>query len=236
MAALANTAEGGSNGTTVTTANSGAGSGDAWSAITGTGGTVIFDTTHPAHGSLGYKIVNAASTAKYVQWTITADTAPHVRFYYYLAANPPSGAATNLFRFMNSTTNVLIMRVSSTGVIDFTDVSGSSVAASGAGAWPLNENVRVEIDLVCNATTGSFTARFYHQDGTTPFLTLTASNLNTSTQVDGLRFGVINAAGSATTMWFDTVAYDSVAQPGAFVKSSLVLDDRRQRRNVLLRR
>ena len=52
---VANTAEGGTAGTTVTASNSGGGSGDAFNEVArGTGATLTFATAAAAHGTLGY--------------------------------------------------------------------------------------------------------------------------------------------------------------------------------------
>src|SRR5436190_21171956 len=66
---LSNSAEGGTNGTAVTTGNSGGGSGDAFNTSTGVNGTRVFDNTQSAHGSLSYKLINAVNTTNILAWT-----------------------------------------------------------------------------------------------------------------------------------------------------------------------
>jgi hypothetical protein len=53
---LANSASGGTAAAAVTTANSGGASGDPFEVVNTGTGTLVYDATHPAHGTgLGYK-------------------------------------------------------------------------------------------------------------------------------------------------------------------------------------
>lgn len=63
MTSQYNTAEGGADGVTPTTADTG--SGDSLGVVTpGTVSTVKYSITHPAHGTLGYKLANNTATAE----------------------------------------------------------------------------------------------------------------------------------------------------------------------------
>ena len=74
MPTISNTFESGlSNGTSVTTGNSGAvAAGTPFDAVgTGAGTSIVYSTTHPAHGSLGALITIGVSAAQpaYVEWS-----------------------------------------------------------------------------------------------------------------------------------------------------------------------
>jgi len=84
--ALSNSAEGGTDTTAVTTANSGGTSGNAWDTVTG---APTFSATHAAHGTLCYSF--PAATATNVQWSaasIGMMATLYARLYVYPTANP----------------------------------------------------------------------------------------------------------------------------------------------------
>jgi hypothetical protein len=73
---LTNNFEGGSNGSTITTGNSGGASGNAWDTITiGTSAVDVYDNSQAAHGSLSCKLSTAAtSVSVYNAWTTSMGT------------------------------------------------------------------------------------------------------------------------------------------------------------------
>jgi len=80
-----NSAAGGTNGTAVTTGNSGSASGNAWNGVTG---TVTFDNGEilaTGSSTLAYKLVGSASTA-YVDWTVPNTAVPAVNGITTIAA------------------------------------------------------------------------------------------------------------------------------------------------------
>jgi hypothetical protein len=69
---LANSASGGTAAAAVTTANSGGASGDPFEVVNTGTGTLVFDATHPAHGTgLGYKATQGTGQ---LQWRNNADS------------------------------------------------------------------------------------------------------------------------------------------------------------------
>src|SRR5712672_1763560 len=91
---LANNAEGGSNGTTVSNANSGGTSGNAWDLISVvTGGVCQFSNTSPAHGSLCYAFSTGATAgSSLIGWTTSVGTTTTLygRAYYKITGTSPN--------------------------------------------------------------------------------------------------------------------------------------------------
>jgi hypothetical protein len=84
---LRNTFEGGTDGTTITQANSGGASGDAWSTapIIGTGVTLTYSSLQAAHGALSMRIVQPATPASTrVEWDALGALTGNVYFREYL--------------------------------------------------------------------------------------------------------------------------------------------------------
>ena len=88
-----NTAEGGTYGTSVTAANSGGGSGNAFGVVNkGAGAALVYSTTADAHGVLGYSLTGSSGTATDVGWTGFNTTSMATRFYYNPGPTLPSTA------------------------------------------------------------------------------------------------------------------------------------------------
>jgi len=75
MTTLVNSFEGGTNGVTVSAANSGGGSGNAFDSVTiGTGASIIYDTTQ-TQGALAAKVATGASVSTvFATWSTAMGT------------------------------------------------------------------------------------------------------------------------------------------------------------------
>lgn len=96
-----NTFEGGTNGTTITTGNSGGTSGHAFDAVTITNGSLTFSSTQSAHGSLAAAMSTTVSTGQVANFswnTIPLTTTMYGRVYVYLTASPITTDANIQFR------------------------------------------------------------------------------------------------------------------------------------------
>jgi len=96
MALLANTFEGQADGTTITTGNSGGGSGDAFDSVNASG-TREFDDGIVLRGSRALLLGSASGTTPFVLWNNSSWTAAatvYSRVYFRVSAIPTSGAAT----------------------------------------------------------------------------------------------------------------------------------------------
>src|SRR6266705_2237331 len=140
---LFNTAEGGTNGTTVTAANSGDLSGKAFDLVTisDATATLIFDNTHVAHGSLAYKYqLGSVAAESYSQWlaAFSATNATRALFGFncYWTANP--GATIYLLKCASASGVASWgIRIDTTGKLTITNAAGATVVTM-ATAVPLN--------------------------------------------------------------------------------------------------
>ena len=211
MTLFKNGAEGQTNGTAVTTGNSGA-SGDAFGVLSG---TVTYDNAHAAHGSLGFKLSPASGSNASVVFgsgvSGLTGTSYSSRFYIYLTAFPPG--STEIWR-SNAASASLLSRVS-------INASGQFVTAYNNGAtttlWtsvstiPVNTWVRVETYTVLGSG-GQFQAAFYNGDSTTAIdsgggtgLTINAGPLQT------VSFGKYGTDAHANAFWLDELAVNNSA-------------------------
>jgi hypothetical protein len=152
-----NSAAGGTSTVAVTTGNSGAASGNAWSAING---TVTFDNSETlAAGSspLAYKLAGSASTA-YLRWSVpnTVFPAPvqYSRVYFYLSG---TGFSCDLL-----TGPGLNYRVTySSGSTLYVDAGGSAVY----GITTLAATTWYRLETAINQAQGTIIARLYNASG-----------------------------------------------------------------------
>lgn len=163
-----NTFEGGTNGTTITTGNSGGTSGHAFDLATVTNGTLVFSNTQAAHGTLSANM--STTVAGGVAWVGWNSFAPTTTFYgrcnIYLTALP--NVTDAVFQHKGSSS-------SSAGNIQI-NTSGQLVGQtpSFANAFtftsviPLNTWIRVEWFLSAGiAGTGSLTVNYYNSKDST---------------------------------------------------------------------
>lgn len=223
MAQLSNTFEGGSNGTTITTGNSGGVSGDAFNLINidapGSGGAITFDNTHVHSGSLAAKFLTpSVSGFEYVEWDPAAATNFFGRFYIYPAQSfiggdwifdGGSGGADKAVIAMDGSDRVTIVDASIT-------VKATSTSSMTINAWN-----RIEFHVVCSTTVGTMEVKMFwgaNCDGTTPDETLNASSLNTGASINQHLFGMIDTGGhNNASAWFDDVVMNASAYPGPAV-------------------
>lgn len=209
MAIKTNSLEGGTNGTTVTSGNSGGSSGDAFTTITG---TVTFDNTHPKRGSLGIKFVASASIASADWRTIGNVSTLWFRRYVYITANP--AATTRLVTIQNSSGTLCgAISILTSGKLALLN-SGGSVQLSSANAVPLNSQFRIEGFLTGSATAGQIELKiFLTPDSVTPDDTQTTGTAVTTTGlVDRIVWGSQNA--QTFTEYMDDPAYSTTGYLG----------------------
>jgi hypothetical protein len=158
-----NTQEGGTNTTTVSTANSGGASGNAFNTISG---TPVFDNTAgQVEGTMGMKFaVGGTLAALYVGWDsttlTTAPTTVYGRCYYWSSIHP--GSSLRLIEFMNGATVLGYLGISNTvSKITWYNSANTAATATGSG-FTLSTFYRIEFTFtVATTTTGSASAAFY---------------------------------------------------------------------------
>jgi hypothetical protein len=207
-----NTAEGGTQGTSVTAANSGGGSGNPFSVVSkGAGAALVYSTAADAHGVLGYSMTGSSGTATDVGWTGYNATSMAVRFYYNPGPTLPS-TVLRLADVRNASGTAARIMLTATNQISIQNTAGSAVTTF---AHPLVANTwyRIEMAISVSSTVATINAAYYPLDSTTPVdpaFSTTSGNTGTAnlTQV------LIGSAANAT--WTGTSSFDDQAvQPSS---------------------
>lgn len=196
---LTNGFESGTNGTTITTANSsysaigGTAMGNAFDVTDSTSDTLVFDNTHAAHGTYSCKLATGATAENvYVGWTTSISmTGSQIwyRLYLYFTANP--GTAFRILLINSSGGTNIAVVVNTGGTLRVNNSAGSQISVTTASI-PLNQWFRVEGYCICSATVGQSQLILYDTaDSTTPTETdTTAATQNTGAgPVTGAYFG-----------------------------------------------
>jgi hypothetical protein len=213
----ANNFEGGVNGNTITTADTG--SGTKWDTISTGSGTLTWDNTHPAHGSLGGKATTSTSVACYAAWTSTGlgGTQPTLfwRISAYLNATPVAGI--NPVRGLASSAQKFRLGFETDGKLHLRDNANTSLFTSTT-TLPLNAQFRVE-GSVTAGTAGAYDVRLYTSlESTTATETKTGTGNFLAGNFDELRFFITAAAASVTGFWLDDCAYSPTAFVGPVIQ------------------
>lgn len=234
---LSNTGEGGSNTTTVSTANSGGTSGNAYDGVTiGAGATVTFSTTQAAHGTLGYAVgIGATFATSYMAWTTTSfgtiSTTIYFRFYLYL----PAAAATAAYPFQFVTTNTRGpgLRVNTSRALQWANGT-TAVGTASTNLIPTGQWVRIEGQILPSTTVMAGSAKIYSPlDSTTdPGAAGTASCsavAGNMASVNGVRIGWQSDGPVSATTYFDDINVNTTGLPGPAVSAAVF-----PQRNVML--
>jgi hypothetical protein len=218
-----NTAEGGSNGTTVLTSNSGGASGVAFDSVTAppVDAVLAFDNTHAAHGTLAYKFqIGATSTQLFLQWlasfSATNLSYAKISFNSYWTANP-AASAYQLHVASAAAAQVCGVRINTSGQLIIVSQAGTTIGTM-TSAIPLNAWFRVEADVALDSTGTNVqvtVARYDNIDAGVATDSVVATG-TTAVPFSRIRFGW---GGSATTnsgpWWMDDlqVYIPSAANP-----------------------
>lgn len=222
MGTLLNTAKGGSNGTTVTTANSGGNSGASIDTvnIAGTTPTLTFSTAQVPRGAgTSYALGAAGSCSSYLMWrnsggtqnslTFPGTTMWAVGYFYFVSSIPTIGRMMQL-------TNASIQLQGGVGVnasdkLTVVNSAGTAVNTSSTtlpiGAW-----FRVEMQVFSSSTVGWMVVRIYTSpDSVTPTETITtATNLNTrGGNIAAVVYGYPTTTSTSTTLYLDGLGVSS---------------------------
>lgn len=200
-----NTAEGGTNGTTVTLGNSGGASGTALAAVTPGTGTITFDSTVAHTGSYSYNLTAGTGSNCFIGYGMSSATVMTSRVYIYFTGWPTT--STQLIRFFANTGGLMgnIFCQGSTGKFGVQDNTGTINQTTTLGI--LNTWLRFELTVAAGATTtsGYIRANIYIGDSTSQLLysyVNTACNTTTST-ASVYSVGKISNSGNWATMYVD---------------------------------
>lgn len=210
---IKNSAEGGTNGTNVTTGNSGGVSGRGWDAVSAAGSSLIqYSSAFAAHGSMSIKIGTNGTDLEYIQWTPTNQTAGALRFYVYFPSMPTAG--NSIMKLMNAgATNTLLQLIVTNTKVQLQDLSGSMKFDSVNVLPPTGQWLRVELKATTpSTTTGTLSMDWFVGDSTTPITGLSTGAL-TGLNLGGSGIGQVFigrtfAAGSFASFYVDDVAYN----------------------------
>jgi len=224
---LANNAEGGTNGTTVTTGNSGGTSGNAWDTVSIGGTTTLtYSTANPAHGSgLGYQFTQPATLAACnLQWstsmgTLSTGQTLAGRLYYF----PPVAIPASSIRLITITAAGAVCSVfhaSGTGKLEIHDSAGSLTGSASSVGLSASTMYRIEFlftGIGTSTTSGAGTVRLFLGDGTTAQgtdATSSSSNFGTVAPTT-IKFGFGTANGTASQSYYlDGIQVNDSGLPG----------------------
>ena len=214
---LTNSFEGGTNGVTITSGNSGGASGNAFNLVGATGVTNTYSNANAAHGSLSGEL--STTTAAVAYWRWNAPSFPSVsqawfRFYAYFTANP-----ANQHRVWNATgsASVASVFVSISGKLQVTYGGSGTPFVTFTTSIPLNQWFRVEGFVVANASAGQVSASLYSaMDSVIPTETHTsAANLNTASgNPSTYSFGCSSSVASVGPFWMDDLGLSDTGPLG----------------------
>src|SRR6266568_2354908 len=201
-----NTAEGGTNGTTVLTSNSGGASGDAFDSVTAppVDAVLAFDNTHAA---LAYKFqIGATSTQLFLQWlaafSATNLSYAKIAFNSYWTANP-AASAYQLHVASAAAAQVCGVRINTSGQLIIVSQAGTTIGTM-TSAIPLNAWFRVEVDVALDSTNTNVqvtVARYDNIDSGGATDTVTATG-TTAVPFSRIRFGWGGTATTSSGPWW----------------------------------
>lgn len=211
MTLYRNTLEGGANGTTITTGNSGGASGSAFSVVSRTGAAVLqYSSDHPSHGALGVKFSAAAGETAMVALGPLNSKQVAVQLDGLVLSSLPTGADITLIQFRGANNVQAAVQLKMNGKLEVFDDAGvliPGMQTTGALVADLREyliDARVEVGT--GTTDGKFVLAYGPRGGpVTQTLTATTANLAT-TVVDEIRVLKPNSAGAITGAYADNPA------------------------------
>jgi hypothetical protein len=205
--ARSNTAEGGTSGTSVTTANSGGASGNAFSVLSiGSGATLVFSPAAAAHGTLGYAVHGSSGTATLIGWNGFSATSMAIRFYYNPGPSLPN-SVIRLADIRNSTATAARVELSASNQLFIQNTAGTTLTtfphALQANTW-----YRIELTISISSSAATINAAYYPADSTTPvdpaYSTVTG---NTGTAA----ITQVSIGSAATATWTGASYFDNLA-------------------------
>jgi hypothetical protein len=212
-----------SDGTTITAANSGGGTGNtAFSSVSGPAGgqTMAYDSTHAHSGTQSGKFdLAGVTTAEYVQYSPGTQTDNWVRVYLYRTAN--NATSNFIIRAVTTSTLVAQVRINNNGKVVVTDKANANLTTS-TNAITLNAWNRFEFHVIANGA-GASTMRceMYlgaNCDGTTADEVISSTTSDCGANFNGWRFGQA-LTGDPGAFWLDDVGYSTTGALGPAVVS-----------------
>jgi hypothetical protein len=213
---LTNSFESGTDGTAVSTANSGGLGSTAFDSVTASGGgSCAYSASQAAQGSLSAVVATSAvAGSAYVEWTstsigtISAGTALYGRLYINLSSLPPG--TDSIIRFQNGGSFAGSIQLTSAGNLRI-QAQDFSVPVTFTSVLPTNQWTRIEFAVTPNAAgSASMAVRYF---ATAQSTTATEAHTDTAKQYGGgspiaindVRFGWTGSDTSFPSMYMDSV-------------------------------
>jgi hypothetical protein len=230
MTDVTNTFEGGTAGSTITTANSGGGSGTAFNFIqTVSGGASVYTSSSPYRGTLAGSFSSGGTTAgtayaEYSTAVASSSSAPVYGRLRFMMPSLPADATGIRVAVITDSVGAFVaeLRVINTGAVSIRGSGGSALATFSAtyaaGTW---WDVGLAI-LVFSTTVGQIQGRKYAADGTVAQTITSSANQNTlaSGGTNKFQTGMIRSIVSATVV-IDDVAWSLTGYPATAVAPSV---------------
>ncbi len=214
MPSIQNTAEGLTNGTTVTTANSGGVSGTAASTVSiATGGTLTASNARPAHGAMGYAFGYPALGGAHRLMFPFAEANRGVWSVYFETSSVVTDF-DDVIGVRHSAGNLGILSIGSDGKLIMANAAGAGQSASRAtDALAANTRYRVEMEVNSGTTTtnGTLGYRYFLGDSTTPIFSWTSAVMDAGTaNISHVFAGRSTSRSTARTVYYDTLRAESL--------------------------
>lgn len=165
---LANNADGGVNGATVSTADTG--SGDAWNSVVIAAGTGLLYSPATPRGPLSIGIPQPASgLPTYTLWTGLGSLTGSVYFRMYCYFHALPSANTWVFRAESAAAaRSANIRVQTNGFVQASNAAGTAIVASlGTVAIAVGRWIRIEVRVLSSTTVGEVEWRLYNEADST---------------------------------------------------------------------
>jgi len=211
MALKRQTFDNGTQGATISTANTGT-SGDALSSVVQAGtGAGVFDTVAGLRGTAGAHVTGVLNDTFTMVLSNTSDVSGSAQVYVRILAYPSTGGA--FFRLRSSAGNVAIFTMSATGVVSIQNSAGTTLKNFNSNTpLALNTIYRLQLQATPNAsTTAGFIAGQLYSDSDVLIDSYSASNVNAGTtlNVQTAQAGKVVVGSVGFDMQFDELALDT---------------------------
>lgn len=211
MALKRQTFNNGTQGTTITAANS-AGSGDSLSQIVQAGtGAGIYDSSSSLRGAMGAHVTGVLNDTFTMVLSNTSDTSGTAQVYFRIVSYP--SVAGTFFRIRSSAGTVCQFALGTTGVLILQNSAGATLKNfDSSTSLSLNTIYRLQLQGTPNAsTTAGFIAGQLYADSDTLIDSYTASNVNAGTtlNVQTVQVGKVVTGSNGFDMRFDELAFNT---------------------------
>lgn len=214
MARKNNTFEGSSNGTTITTGNSDAGSGDAFNVVTiNSPGTVTYDSSTASDGAYSAHVTGDTASTVFVSWNGYADSAGAMRFTFKLNSIPSGTVFIGRIMANADASRSAQVAVNSSAQLLVADAAGTTKATFTGVTLSTSVWYEAELESIIGGTTttGTINCRLRTAADPNTILASYASGATVNagtTTISGFRLGQL-VAGVACDLNFDSYSTDN---------------------------